>query len=285
MAVVICCKPGQLANRLFFFSHFIANAIENQYPLLNPGFDEYCPYFSATHQNNFGPYSISVGFRSLLPVAAHLLPRAKRYLPALYHRLCLECGDAGMDLNNADYLTRAQKNRLLIIADGWLFRDRKNFVKHADTIRQFFQPVFPYAENTRSLIDQCRQTCDVLVGVHIRRGDYKEWNGGCYFYDNTVYLDKMRQLHALFQATGKRAGFLICSNEPLAPDAFAPLPAYTGTRHFMEDLYALSLCDYIIAPPSTFSLWASFHGQTPYLYIMKPDQTISLEQFSIHREG
>lgn len=36
---------GQLCNRLMLFSHFIANARENGYLVLNPGFDDYSEHF------------------------------------------------------------------------------------------------------------------------------------------------------------------------------------------------------------------------------------------------
>jgi hypothetical protein len=31
----------------------------------------------------------------------------------------------------------------------------------------------------------------------------------------------------------------------------------------VEDLYSLARCDYLLGPPSTFSLWASFYGNVP----------------------
>ena len=49
----------------------------------------------------------------------------------------------------------------------------------------------------------------------------------------------------------------------------------------IEDLYALSLCDYILGPPSTFSMWASFYGKKPLRIVSYKDEAISLHEFKI----
>jgi hypothetical protein len=66
-----------------------------------------------------------------------------------------------------------------------------------------------------------------------------------------------------------------------------------GPGHFIEDLYALASCDYIIGPPSTFSQWASFYGNVPrYMVNYKAEQFYGvpsheprLGDFRIHHEG
>jgi hypothetical protein len=44
-------------------------------------------------------------------------------------------------------------------------------------------------------------------------------------------------------------------------------------------MYALASCDYIVGPPSTFSLWASFYGQVPLCFLQKPDEFLALANF------
>ena len=60
--LIIVNKPGQLGNRLFVFSHFIAFAIENEYKIINPSFDEYADYFELFRNNNFIKYPVSRPF-------------------------------------------------------------------------------------------------------------------------------------------------------------------------------------------------------------------------------
>ena len=51
-------------------------------------------------------------------------------------------------------------------------------------------------------------------------------------------------------------------------------------RSDIEDLYALSICDYILGPPSTFSMWASFYGGVPLRFIKHSNDKIFLREFS-----
>ena len=47
----------------------------------------------------------------------------------------------------------------------------------------------------------------------------------------------------------------------------------------MTDLYALSRCDYIIGPPSTFSQWASYYGHVPLRFLRWKGDEISMSEF------
>ena len=63
--------------------------------------------------------------------------------------------------------------------------------------------------------------------------------------------------------------FVICSNEKLDLSYFreAGLEVNAGPGHEALDLYALSKCDLIIGPPSTYNLWASFLNDVPLFWI------------------
>jgi len=42
----------------------------------------------------------------------------------------------------------------------------------------------------------------------------------------------------------------------------------------------LSKCDYLLGPPSTFSMWASFIGDVPLRLIKGAEENIQMDQFS-----
>lgn len=44
-------------------------------------------------------------------------------------------------------------------------------------------------------------------------------------------------------------------------------------------MYLLARCDYIIDPPSTYTMWASFYGNVPLYMITDPTQSILLDSF------
>ena len=46
--IVIGAKAGQMGNRMLLMAHFMANAIENNYAIINPTFDEYSGLFDTT---------------------------------------------------------------------------------------------------------------------------------------------------------------------------------------------------------------------------------------------
>jgi hypothetical protein len=159
-----------------------------------------------------------------------------------------------------------------------MLRDSGNLQKHASIIREFFRPVEPYRSTVRHLIDEARAAADVLVGVHIRRGDYRSFLGGIWHYADEVYADKMRQVQTYYANMGKTCAFLICSNEVTDRSNFKDLLVISGQRHFIVDLYSLAECDVIIGPPSTFSQWSAFYGQKILRMILnKEDQISSLE--------
>lgn len=280
--IIMQNKVGQLANRLFAFSHFIGNAIEHKYVLINPTFAECCKYFRTTRDNDFGDYPISVKFGVSVPfpLFERLTHSAAKYISKSRWHEFVECSDAEeCDLNSDDFIEKAK--RKVVFANGWLFRDHRNLAKHSEIIRSFFAPDEEAVDSIKQLIFECRKECDVLIGVHIRRGDYKEWQSGKYFFSDETYADKMSQLANHFDASGKRVAFLICSNESIDVKNFGNCRTNLGVGQVIEDLYSLSECDYIIGPPSTFSMWASFYGKVPLLHIQNQAQPIAAADFLV----
>lgn len=283
--LIIQKKSGmQFANRLFLFSHFIANAIEHKYTLVNPTFDEYCHYFYATQNNDFGEYSIYtkfkinppfILFKILTGLFAKILPNSK------WHEFIKAPIVKHFDLNDPDFLNKV--NQKIVIADGWLFRDNKNFEKHENIIRKYFTPDKKITNRIDLLISECKSNAEVIVGVHLRRGDYRLWEGGKYYFNDDIYIDKIQQLESYFNSIGKQVKFLICSNETIQESNFSNYNVKLGINGLIEDLYSLARCDYLIGPPSTFSMWASFYGKVPLLHIETASQSIKLEDFFIVR--
>jgi len=284
-------KGGQLANRIYAFGHFIANSMEYGYPLFNPEFDEYVPYFEATSKNYFDGYPISVTlfkqhfadrvfsrlFRLWADITHQLFTRTPFYI--LYRQFkTYDKKNIIFDLNDPSFVQDARQKK--VITEGWIMRDHTNFIKHADTIRRFFAPVEKYRLMVDELMGATKKEADVIIGVHIRRGDYFRYNGGIWYYPDEVYLEKMQQIQQQMMAKGKTCAFLICSNEEINTSNYSSqLKLITGKRHFMVDLYGLAQCDGIIGPPSTFSQWASFYGKVPLTYIFSKEDTIQIGEY------
>lgn len=293
--VIMNYKAGQLANRLFYFSHFIANSIAYKYKLLNPSFSDYKEFFIATASDNFNGLDISLNITNnqqldeLMRKAVNAVQKVQidplRKLPGFYfHEIkAYDAAPKSFDMNDPEFVASAQ-NKVVFI-DGWLYRDYENFEKHAQSIRNVFTPLPKYTQQVQEVLNRCRQLGDTIIGVHLRRGDYKTYNDGKWYYEDSVYYSKMQELKQQLEAQGKKCAFLICSNEEVNKENYPGLPIVTEGRHFIVDLYALAACDYLIGPPSTFTMWASFYGQTPLLAIDEASKTMSLPEFKVVTRG
>jgi hypothetical protein len=79
----------------------------------------------------------------------------------------------------------------------------------------------------------------------------------------------------------ERVGFLVVSDEPQRALGFDGLAVRLLAGSALEDMYSLAYCDYIIGPHSTFSMWASFYGETPLYRLEDPYRTVSPEDFVV----
>jgi Glycosyl transferase family 11 len=284
--IIITHKFGQLANRLFLFAHFVAFAIEHHVLICNPTFDEYAQFFASTSNDLFCRYPstqltlpvhprIRKSFYECIRSLTSLAIKAKiaNSILSIAHLQ----DDQECDLSNPNFRDLATHTKV-VLAKGWEFRDHSNFVKHADKIRAYFTPIAIHRANVSRLIDPIRASCDVLIGVHIRQGDYAEFLGGKYFYTVSQYLQIMERTEQLFP--DQKVTFLICSNVQHDKAQFSKFNCAFGTQHLIEDLYSLAQCDYLVGTLSTYILWASYYGQVPLYIIEEPEGVIALDQFS-----
>ena len=188
--VVICSKFGRLGNRLFVFAHAVAAAIEYNFLLLNPSFEDYADYFEATrgqwlvrYQPGEAPSS-DVGalgsiVRHLCYQSANLILR-RGVRNRLFASVPLD-ETQKMDLAGVDFRALLMDTRVLLLS-GWLFRAEDLLAKHAEKVRRFFVPYKEHAVRIEKFMADLRKDADVVIGIHIRRGDYKEWRSGRYYF-------------------------------------------------------------------------------------------------------
>ncbi len=292
--VIITDKVGQLCNRLFEFSFVIANSIEHNYKVLNPNFDEYEEFFMATKYTDFGDFKIRTQGYFTKKHFQKYLWKIYNYLnnrniaSSFFHKIIkiqTEAGEGGggesYNLNNPNFVKNA-KHKIVYLSGAW-YDDNENFVKHANKIRQFFTPTQFYQTKVLEKINNIRNRDKVLVGVHIRKGDYKDFMDGKYYFENNIYAKRMKEIELIFAEKGKNIHFLICSNETINQDDFKGFNTHFSKDHFIVDLYSLAKCDYIIGPLSTFSRWASFYGNVPLLHIEKEKSIKNLVEFEVIR--
>ena len=280
-------KPGQLANRLVFLSHFIAFSLEYDITVLCHIFDEYCDFFE-------GPQK---GLKIKGKKISHFMDRLKiqrnkclfwfakisRFI--IKHHFNSLPFVTNIHLKNLEelFLMNDSQNLALLTSkklfflSGWLFRTEGLTEKHRDFIINYFKPLKIYRDNAEKVITPLKNKFKTIVGIHIRRGDYKDFLGGKYFYELETYKNAMENIAKIFG--DHPVAFIICSNENIDLDFFSGLNVFKGPGHFVADLHSLSLCDYIAGPPSTFSMWASFYGTKPLWRIENTKQIPTLTLF------
>ncbi len=149
-------------------------------------------------------------------------------------------------------------------------------------IQQIFRPKESIMEKAETMINTIKEHADMVIGVHIRHGDYKTFYNGKYYYSLEEFHSFMLQIKRLY--SDKRVAFFISSNENISSDIFTGCEYYRFGKEpsgDILDLYTMSLCDKIIGPWSTYNRWASFIGEVPLCCIKNKDQVIEEKDFCV----
>ena len=172
--------------------------------------------------------------------------------------------------------------KFLHFTNGWESRSDAKYLQRAlPELQKIFRPKEAITQKAEEMISAIRNTADIIVGVHIRRGDYATWHNGRFFYELEDYRQFMLRIQKTF--SNQRVSFFISSNEAFSMDFFEGCQCYRfgrGPSGAILDLYTLSLCDKIVGPFSTYSRWASFIGQVPLCFIESKDQQFTADSFS-----
>lgn len=187
---------------------------------------------------------------------------------------------------NETALTILERNKNVVV-EGWYVRFYDLFLKYkAEIIDLFSFNKDISVKITRYLADSGNQK-DIRLGVHIRRGDYKTWHGGKYYFDDDVYINQIRSFAALLP--DRNITVYICGNDPALDKTCLQkqLPHFNirfPDGNPAEDLCLLSECDYLIGAPSTFTLVASMYKDIPLYWIEDKDAPLDMNKFKHFNE-
>lgn len=252
-----------MCNNLLQYAHVYAWGREHGRKVISMRFSYKYRYFKISHSN-----LVSFPLYLLAKVAAAL-----RILPT-----------ACFDDENCDKaaLERKMLGHRNIVVAGWYVRYYDLFLKYRQEICDLFSIDNQYtAPVLRNMMPKSGNV--IRLGVHIRRGDYALWSGGKYCYDDKVFVEHIKKFCLMFP--DKDVHVYLSSNDPsVNKDRFC---AMSGINHIfnlrgvsVSDLYMLSECDYLIGPPSTFSLVASMYRDIPLYRMDVPDtKNFSLDSF------
>lgn len=259
---IICDAPGQTCNRLWTYVASVAKCIAESKRMVIIFFDWTIEDFP------------------------NLLHCPFIYFP-LYHKWYLEHGNGW---NNYKGLTwKATHNermdrvfKFFGCVKGWQTRtDIRYLTQTKKQLQHIFRPKDEITTKAERLISELKMNNDIVVGVHIRRGDYATWNDGKFFYSLEQYHQFMLRIKSLYK--DKSVAFFISSNEDFSTDIFDDCICVRFGKEpsgAILDLYTLSICDLIIGPFSSYSRWASFIGEVPICYLENANQSFDENSFS-----
>lgn len=263
---VICDAPGQTCNRLWTYVSSVARSIAEKKKMMIIFFDWTIEDFP------------------------NLLHAPFIYFP-LYHKWYLERGNGWNNYKGLTWKVTHHKTwdkifKLFGFTKGWqTMHDARYLDQTKKELQYIFRPRQEIIDKAEAMIQKIRNQADIIVGVHIRHGDYKTFCNGSFYYTIEDYHRFMKKIQNLYH--DKRVAFFISSNEIFELNQFDDCKCY---RFFHEpsgdilDLHTLSLCDRIIGPWSTYSRWASFIGEVPLCFIKHKDQELHHDSFSIVKD-
>ena len=259
---IICDAPGQTCNRLWTYVASVARSIAERKKMA-------IIFFDWTIED--------------LP---NLLHCNFIWLP-LWHKWYLERGNGWNNYKGLTWKVTHNERwdkvfKFFGFTKGWQTRTDTRYLKQTmPELKRIFRPKDEIMQKAEAMVAGLRQESDLVVGVHIRRGDYATWNDGRFFYELEDYRQFMLRIQECYK--DKRVSFFISSNEDFAPTLFSGCNCQRFGKEpsgAILDLYTLSLCDRIIGPFSSYSRWASFIGEVPLCFLESKDLQFTEESFS-----
>lgn len=163
---------------------------------------------------------------------------------------------------------------------GFHFSAKDLVSKHREQICKILDFRSSLKKPIDQLFKEARSKYSLILGVHIRENDFKDFYDGKYFVSAERYLKLVDQFKKL--KSKKSVGILICSDsagilkqiKQRYPDFILPKGSVA------QDMYALSQCEYILGPQTTtMSSWAAYFGNIKLAQIKPDTEYIDLSSF------
>ncbi len=281
--VILEHEGGRLGNQLWNYASIVAYCIERGYTCINRTFDTYARYFENPLIKRRGMFKRMVPGRIVKALEGSCAHRIIHSHPSqvIYsgnhvgvdvHRPFYLPPSDNVDMHQVDSLVTAEASESTdIYLSGWLFRNPYGMMRHHRKIRDYFRPAADIATDIDKLIEPLRRTYAHIIGVHIRKKDYRQYWGGQF------YLTE-REIRPILEEYLERSGhgasdtaFIICSDDTVDMSAFDGLNVFAGIGQTGHDLFTLARCDLIIGSDSTYGAMAAYLGNIPIIFLRKKD--------------
>lgn len=268
--MIFARDKSQMCNNLLQYAHVYAWGREHGRKVISMRFSYKYQFFHICHTplTGFGWYLLAK-----YAAALRLLPTA-----SFKYKDC-----------DREALERKMLRHRHIVVSGWFVRYYDLFLKYRDEICELFTLDAQITDPVKARMSEVEnvQTSNLRLrlGVHIRRGDYKEWRDGQYYFDDETYARHVNRFAAMYPERDVHV-YLSTNDGMVTEERFQQLCPQVHIHHLQgsapEDLFMLSECDYLMGPPSTFSLVAQMYRDIP-LYRMDTadEQAMTTECFRL----
>ena len=149
------------------------------------------------------------------------------------------------------------------------FQSQNYFLKYEEEIRNDFQIVTPFKQQTKEMISYM-QTVNA-VSIHFRRGDYVgnvvHDTNKTHYYKNAIQLIESQVKNPVF--------FLFSDDMPWVKENFklnfeTHYVAFNDATTNFEDLQLMASCQHNIIANSSFSWWGAWLNATPNKIVIAP---------------
>lgn len=255
MLNIIDDGQGQMCNRLLFQAQLLSSSYFRKYAIRYYGFKRYdgIAYDNSLLIQNVKLINSSFKYKSIcaLLMKIHKKLFKRDFARTFYVRnkqqaiSAISWGGTECLLNEHEYLWY-----------GWPFMDYEALENSTDELRKYFRFTDEIDKFASEFLSPYKTS--KIVGIHMRRGDYKNWHGGKYYYENDVYKRILNEI----SKHNKEVTFVLFSNEELIESDWEVdnNKVIISRNSAVIDLCLMSKCDLIIGPPSSFSGWASYIG-------------------------
>ncbi len=269
-------RTGRLGNRLFSRAHVYAAALELGETVIDWGLNDYKNFFPNCSKTKLPIYPLQnnhlpnypnnfLANETLLNIINKLRPRITGEIGNFWNQ-CYGKGnpeDMRIDTKKFESFCNSHNN---IFLNGYKLKCNNWVKKHRSEICKYFKIHDSYYFKWGKLINFWRKEYSEIIGIHMRRGDYKTAIRGDFYLSPNEYAFILKNL---VEIDFKKSLIILFSEDRFTDknewenlnNSFSFSNFILNNGSILDDLTGLVFCDKIIGPKaSTFSKWAAFYG-------------------------
>lgn len=271
--LIIRQEYGQLGNILFRLSNTLAFAFEHRYRVEDYTLS-FCNYHDGSSNIRF--------FENFHPFHFFEYPKPKlRLINRIKWRLRLrnKVGIQMVENFETSFNLKGLSNYPKIELKGFHFCSYDLVQKYRENIVKYLTLRKKYTDPIQAQLQNFRNNHKILLGVHIRQNDFKDFYNGQFYHSCEIYRKQIKNFFGFFKDPSE-VGVVICTDDLSVLHNFADLGPMTPRGNIVQDIYALSQCDYILsAKATTMSNWSAYYNNKPIYRINQDQLPKSIQEF------